>query len=78
MINFENLGRWKEGRKEGWVEGRMEAKAGLRIAYSNQKVSYFLFQLTDHLKMPSRYYIGGGGVHTFVTPVRKAQVKQSF
>ena len=22
---------------DGWVDGRMEAKAGLRIAYSNQK-----------------------------------------
>ena len=22
---------------EGWKDGRMEAKAGLRIAYSNQK-----------------------------------------
>ena len=31
--NFENLGRWMGG----WKEGRMEAKAGLRIAYSNQK-----------------------------------------
>ena len=25
------------GWKEGWKEGRMEGKAGLRIAYSNQK-----------------------------------------
>ena len=35
MKIFENLGRWKGGRKDGW----MEAKAGLRIAYSNQKYS---------------------------------------
>ena len=33
---FENLGRWKEGKVEGWVE----AKAGLRIAYSNQKSTH--------------------------------------
>ena len=26
-----------EGRKDVWVDGWMEAKAGLRIAYSNQK-----------------------------------------
>ena len=31
---------WKvDGRKGGWMEGRMEAKVGLRIAYSNQKWS---------------------------------------
>ena len=34
---FENLGRWKEGRVGGRKEGWKEAKAGLRIAYSNQK-----------------------------------------
>jgi hypothetical protein len=28
---------WKEGRKEGWVGGWVDGKAGLRIAYSNQK-----------------------------------------
>ena len=37
MKNFENLGRWMGGRKDGWKDGWMEAKAGLRIAYSNQK-----------------------------------------
>ena len=26
-----------DGRKGGWMGGWMEAKAGLRIAYSNQK-----------------------------------------
>ena len=46
MINFENLERWKEGRKEGrkggWMGGWKEAKAGLRIANSNQKhTTYF-------------------------------------
>ena len=30
--------RWKEGRKEGEKDGRKEVKAGLRIAYSNQKL----------------------------------------
>ena len=28
---------WKEGWVEGWMDGWMEGKAGLRIAYSNQK-----------------------------------------
>ena len=28
------------GRVEGWKDGRMEAKAGLRIAYSNQKLDF--------------------------------------
>ena len=27
------LGRWQDGWKDGWKDG----KAGLRIAYSNQK-----------------------------------------
>ena len=40
--NFENLGRWMEGWMDGWMGGWlggwMEAKAGLRIAYSNQKM----------------------------------------
>ena len=44
----QNLGEWKEGwmdgRKEGWKDGRMEGwmegKAGLRIAYSNQKEKF--------------------------------------
>ena len=35
------LGEWKDGWmdgwKEGWMDGWMEGKAGLRIAYSNQK-----------------------------------------
>ena len=36
--NYEvNLGRWMDGRMGGWMGGWMEAKAGLRIAYSNQK-----------------------------------------
>ena len=30
----QNLGEWMEG----WMDGRMEGKAGLRIAYSNQKL----------------------------------------
>ena len=35
--NFENLGRWVDGWMDGWVGGWMGGKAGLRIAYSNQK-----------------------------------------
>ena len=31
------LAWWKEGRKDGVVDGWVVAKAGLRIAYSNQK-----------------------------------------
>ena len=31
------MGGWKGGRKDGWMDGWKEAKAGLRIAYSNQK-----------------------------------------
>ena len=35
------LDGWKEGRmegrKDGWMDEWMEVKAGLRIAYSNQK-----------------------------------------
>ena len=30
-------GGWMEGRMDGWMDGWKEAKAGLRIAYSNQK-----------------------------------------
>ena len=36
--NFENLGRWMGGWMDGWVDGWKEAKAGLRIADSNQKM----------------------------------------
>ena len=35
--DFENLGRWMGGWMGGWVGGWMDGKAGLRIAYSNQK-----------------------------------------
>jgi hypothetical protein len=28
---------WMDGWMDGWVDGWMEGKAGLRIAYSNQK-----------------------------------------
>ena len=31
---------WMDGWMDGWMGGWMEGKAGLRIAYSNQK-SYF-------------------------------------
>ena len=33
------------GWKDGWVDGWMEGKAGLRIAYSNQKVQQSKFML---------------------------------
>ena len=29
-------GGWKDGWMDGWMAERKEAKAGLRIAYSNQ------------------------------------------
>jgi beta-glucanase (GH16 family) len=31
------LNGWMGGWVDGWVDGWMEGKAGLRIAYSNQK-----------------------------------------
>ena len=33
-----------EGWMDGWKDGWMEAKAGLRIAYSNQK--FMLFEMS--------------------------------
>ena len=42
--DFENLGRWMDGWMggwmDGWVDGWVDGKAGLRIAYSNQKWKY--------------------------------------
>ena len=41
------------GRVEGWKEGRKEAKAGLRIAYSNQKAKngpIFKIQVSNYIK----------------------------
>ena len=41
--NFERVvkslldGNWMGGWMDGWMDGWMEGKAGLRIAYSNQK-----------------------------------------
>ena len=29
---------WMEGRMGGWMDGWVDGKAGLRIAYSNQKL----------------------------------------
>jgi len=29
---------WVDGWMDGWVDGWMDVKAGLRIAYSNQKL----------------------------------------
>ena len=36
-----NLGEWMDGWMDGWVGGWMDGKAGLRIAYSNQKCTNF-------------------------------------
>ena len=35
--NQKNLGEWVEGWMGGWMDGWVDGKAGLRIAYSNQK-----------------------------------------
>jgi hypothetical protein len=32
------LGGWMGGWMDGWMDGWMAGKAGLRIAYSNQKL----------------------------------------
>ena len=37
LILTKNLGEWVDGWMDGWVGGWMDGKAGLRIAYSNQK-----------------------------------------
>ena len=39
--------KYLAGRVDGWMGGWMEAKAGLRIAYNNQKrtLQYELFQI---------------------------------
>ena len=44
----QNLGEWMEGRKDGRKEGRMEGKAGLRIAYSNQKKTFLRAIIGDY------------------------------
>ena len=35
------LDGWMDGWMDGWIGGWMEAKAGLRIAYSNKKFDMF-------------------------------------
>ena len=35
--SVKKLGHWMGGWMDGWVDGWMDGKAGLRIAYSNQK-----------------------------------------
>ena len=37
IFRAKNLAGWKDGWKDGWKEGWVAGKAGLRIAYSNQK-----------------------------------------
>ena len=42
-----NVWQWKEGWMDGgWMDGWMGGKAGIRIAYSNQKC-FTLFQLAN-------------------------------
>ena len=33
---------WVDGWMDGWVDGSKDSKAGLKIAYSNQKSKYEL------------------------------------
>ena len=41
-MSRKKLAGWMEtGWMDGWVGGWMDGKAGLRIAYSNQKVDLF-------------------------------------
>ena len=51
---------WKGGGMEGWKDGRMEGwkegKAGLRIAYSNQKFGV-LHRLKSALKKALSWFI---------------------
>ena len=46
VLSMKKLGHWMCGWKDGWidawVDGRMDVKAGLRIAYSNQKYLFYL------------------------------------
>ena len=35
---------------EGWMDGRMEGEAGLRIAYSNQKLLEFNQKQMNYIK----------------------------
>ena len=37
LILTKNLGEWVDGWMDRWVGGWMDGKAGLRIAYNNQK-----------------------------------------
>ena len=46
--NQKNLGEWKDGWVDGWMGGWMDGKAGLRIAYSNQK--YKIMVITKNCK----------------------------
>ena len=44
--NQKYLGEWKGGWMDGWVAG----KAGLRIAYSNQKVNKKIKKVNKKIK----------------------------
>ena len=45
---------WEAGRLGGWVDGWLDVKAGLSIAYSNQKDK--CLQLNGWLQAPVRHY----------------------
>ena len=50
---------------DGWKEGRKEAKAGLRIAYSNQKPLKLLFIRVFRSDQPGREIsLQGEGYYT--------------
>ena len=53
---------WVGGWMDGWKEGRKEAKAGLRIAYSNQKLQDIFRQsilVCNQLIIVHRKKVGG-------------------
>ena len=57
----QNLGEWMDGWKDGWMDGWkdgwkdgwMEGKAGLRIAYSNQKRKPGFCTFLDFRQIPA-------------------------
>ena len=48
------LAWWMEGRMDGWMDGWKVAEAGLRIAYSNQKLYDPLYRKTTKLSWASK------------------------
>ena len=41
------IGGWMDEWMDGWVGGWMDGRAGLRIAYSNQKISNLSLEATQ-------------------------------